>query len=140
MARIQAARAAEQKLILHTQLLGCFSTVIYLGGPVLVALAAFATYVRRLGPGDVGMTAAVAFPALAFFDLMRPPIIMLPMQIQSVINAAVALGRMQRFVDAPELVVPPLRAPRGGAGCGGSRFPAGRWPPSPPTPARGEVR
>ena len=45
---------------------------MYGSGPVLVALAAFLTYSLRGG----ALTAAVAFPALALFNLLRFPIIM----------------------------------------------------------------
>lgn len=49
------------------------------------------------------ITAAVAFPSLAFFDQLRFPIIMLPMQVMNFIAAHVALHRMQSFLNAEEV-------------------------------------
>ena len=46
-------------------------------GPVLVSLAAFGVY-AALG---LPLTAAVAFPSLALFNLLRFPIVMIPMQV-----------------------------------------------------------
>ena len=50
-----------------------------MSGPVLVSLAAFGTY-TALGHR---LTAAVAFPALALFNLLRFPIIMFPAQARA---------------------------------------------------------
>ena len=45
------------------------------------------------------LTPSVAFPALAFFNLLRQPLSMLPEQITNVINASVALGRVQKYME-----------------------------------------
>lgn len=45
------------------------------------------------------LTPAVAFPALALFNLLRFPITMLPWYLMEFINGWVALGRMQRFMQ-----------------------------------------
>ena len=54
----------------------------FMSGPVLVGLAAFGTFA---GMG-YNLTAAVAFPALALFNLLRFPIIMLPSQVRRVLE------------------------------------------------------
>jgi hypothetical protein len=46
-------------------------------GPVLVALAAFGVYTAM----GASLTAAIAFPALSLFNLLRFPIIMFPSQV-----------------------------------------------------------
>lgn len=79
--------------------MSCINTVMFSGGPILVAISAFGTY-AWLGNE---LTADVAFPALAYFDLLRFPIIMLPTQVMNFINASVALKRLQEFVDADEV-------------------------------------
>lgn len=53
------------------------NSATYTSGPVLVSLAAFAAYTWAGHP----LTAAVAFPALALFNLLRFPIIMIPTQV-----------------------------------------------------------
>jgi hypothetical protein len=53
--------------------------------PVLVSLAAFGTYAALGHP----LTAAVAFPSLALFNLLRFPIVMIPQQIFNLIAARV---------------------------------------------------
>jgi ATP-binding cassette subfamily C (CFTR/MRP) protein 1 len=47
---------------------------MYTAGPVVVALAAFSTYALLGHP----LTAAVAFPSLALFNLLQFPIVMIP--------------------------------------------------------------
>jgi hypothetical protein len=50
---------------------------MFMSGPVLVGLAAFGTHTAM----GYALTAAVAFPALALFNLLRFPIIMMPSQV-----------------------------------------------------------
>lgn len=101
--RLGAARAEERLAIRKTQLMQCLNTVMFSGGPILVAIAAFGTYAWQ---GNA-LTADVAFPALAYFDLLRFPIIVLPNQVMNFISARVALKRLQEFVDADEVEQPP---------------------------------
>lgn len=83
----------------------CFAALLQ--GPILVSLASFTTF-AALG---FQLTAAVAFPALALFNLLRFPIMQLPNQITNVINAGVGLGRLQAFLDADEMTPLPLEPP-----------------------------
>ncbi|GFR41153.1 hypothetical protein Agub_g1817 [Astrephomene gubernaculifera] len=97
--RIQQLRDCELAQIKRTQALSMFNTAMFMSGPVLVGLAAFGTFA---GMG-YSLTAAVAFPALALFNLLRFPIIMLPSQIMSFIQARVGLQRIQKFLEAEEM-------------------------------------
>ncbi|KAG2450119.1 hypothetical protein HYH02_000222 [Chlamydomonas schloesseri] len=97
--RIMGLRDNELRQIRKTQALSMFNTAMFMSGPVLVGLAAFGTY-AGLG---YSLTAAVAFPALALFNLLRFPIIMLPSQIMSLIQARVGLQRIQKFMEADEM-------------------------------------
>lgn len=54
-----------------------WNSILFNSGPVFVSLAAFGVY-QAMG---YQLTAAVAFPALALFNLLRFPILMLPMQV-----------------------------------------------------------
>ena len=64
-------------------------------GPILVSLSSFMVY-ALLGKQ---MSAAMAFPALALFNLLRQPLMMLPNYINSVINAKVSIGRLQTYLQ-----------------------------------------
>ncbi|CAG9462430.1 unnamed protein product [Pedinophyceae sp. YPF-701] len=96
--RILKLREDELRQVIKSQLVGLINTVVFLAGPILVTMVSFIVYVEM----DYKLTADVAFPAIALFNLLRFPILMLPMQINNLINASVALKRMQGFVDAEE--------------------------------------
>lgn len=104
--RLGRARAEERLAIRRTQLMQCINSVMFSGGPILIAISAFGTYAWQ---GNE-LTADIAFPALAYFDLLRFPIIMLPTQVMNFISARVALKRLQEFVDAAEVDQPPESA------------------------------
>ena len=61
---------------------------------MLVSLSSFMVY-ALLGKQ---MSAAMAFPALALFNLLRQPLMMLPNYINSVINARVSIARLQTYL------------------------------------------
>ncbi|GBF89551.1 canalicular multispecific organic anion transporter [Raphidocelis subcapitata] len=114
--RIGALREAELRAIRRTQLLGMINMSVFSTGPVLVSLAAFGVYAALGRP----LTAAVAFPSLALFNLLRFPIVMIPQQIMNMIAASVGVGRIQKFMDAAEQEgVAHLGAPAGAAAAGG---------------------
>jgi ABC-type multidrug transport system fused ATPase/permease subunit len=104
MKRLQEVRRDEWFAICKVQLVSTVNTITSHGGPILVAIAAFWTYTAC---GHV-ITADVAFPSLAYFDLLRFPIIMLPTQVMNVINARVALRRLQNFMNAEEVPTVPV--------------------------------
>lgn len=80
------------------QLVNGMNMLMFTGAPILVAMAAFATYTWQ---GNQ-LTADVAFPTIAYFDLLKFPLIMLPWQIIEFVSARVALTRLQNFVDSEE--------------------------------------
>ena len=112
-ARIGAARAKEVAAVRHLGMVNVFNNVLFGGAPVLISLAALLMFAGRGG----AITPAVAFPALALFNLLRFPVIMFPRQLTDIIAGRVALGRLQRFLGAERVpgraVLPP--APRGAA-------------------------
>ncbi|KAL0032002.1 hypothetical protein WJX77_000079 [Trebouxia sp. C0004] len=87
---IQIRRLAYLELI---------DSLVFGSTPILIALSAFSVYTAQGYP----LTPAVAFPALALFNLLRFPITMLPWSIMDCIEAWVALGRMQRFMQEDEV-------------------------------------
>ncbi|KAL1918432.1 uncharacterized protein VTP21DRAFT_3092 [Calcarisporiella thermophila] len=57
------------------------------------------------------LTPEVVFPSLALFNMIRIPLIMLPMVIAAVADAKVSLGRIQEMLLSPELdTLPPIVA------------------------------
>lgn len=75
------------------------SSYLYLQGPILVSLTSLAIF-TLLGNN---LTAAVAFPALALFDLLSQPVNYIPMIITELASARVALARISSFLAEPEL-------------------------------------
>ncbi|KAK9823545.1 hypothetical protein WJX72_003616 [[Myrmecia] bisecta] len=102
--RIEALREEEVAQIWKTGIIGIFNSMIFFSGPILVALFSFGTYVLMGYP----LTASVAFPALALFNLLRFPVMMFPNQITNLINGQVALRRIQGYMQAEEMEQAPL--------------------------------
>lgn len=63
-------------------------------GPVIVSLVSFAVFAAI---GNV-LTAEIAFTSLALFNVLRFPLIMLPQQIQGLVEARVSLKRINDFL------------------------------------------
>ncbi|EFN56982.1 hypothetical protein CHLNCDRAFT_143584 [Chlorella variabilis] len=100
--RITALREQELREIRKANLLSTVNNLVFGGGPILISLAAFMTYSALGYP----LTAAVAFPALSLFNLLRFPVMMFPQQatqIMNLINGKVALDRIQTFMRADEM-------------------------------------
>ena len=52
----------------------------------------------------------MAFPALSLFNILRFPVLMLPMQIMNLINARVSFKRVQDFFDTEDReALPPTK-------------------------------
>jgi len=109
--RIDALREEELTSVRRSALLSLCSSVLVSSAPVLVAIASFGVFAAKGGV----LTADVAFPALALFNLLRFPLIMLPSQLTNLVAAGVALGRLRVFLAEDEADAPPrLAAARGG--------------------------
>ena len=93
--RILSLRHLELTQIRHVAYLEVIQSLVFGSTPILIALSAFAVYTAQGYP----LTPAVAFPALALFNLLRFPITMLPWYLMEFINGWVALGRMQHFMQ-----------------------------------------
>jgi ATP-binding cassette subfamily C (CFTR/MRP) protein 1 len=102
--RILALREKELAEIRKSALIGTWNNILWQGGPILISMAAFLSYTAMGYP----LTAAVAFPALSLFNLLRFPVMMFPTQLMNIVNAKVALDRIQKFMEAPEMEQPPL--------------------------------
>jgi len=93
--RINELREAELKMIRKAAFYQIFNTIMFGGGPILVSLASFGAFTILGYP----LTASVAFPALALFNLLRFPVMMFPNQIMNLIAAKVALDRIQKYMQ-----------------------------------------
>eukprot|EP00216_Chloropicon_sp_CCMP2111_P001940 CAMPEP_0198246788 /NCGR_PEP_ID=MMETSP1446-20131203/46149_1 /TAXON_ID=1461542 ORGANISM="Unidentified sp, Strain CCMP2111" /NCGR_SAMPLE_ID=MMETSP1446 /ASSEMBLY_ACC=CAM_ASM_001112 /LENGTH=1394 /DNA_ID=CAMNT_0043931111 /DNA_START=581 /DNA_END=4768 /DNA_ORIENTATION=+ len=96
--KIRHAREQELRLVRRVAYLSIGNQIVFYSTPVLVALAAFWSYALR----GRTLTADVAFPALSLFNILRFPVLMLPMQISNIINARVSFRRVQEFLDREE--------------------------------------
>ena len=110
--RILELRREELRAIRAAALTGLWNSMLWLGGPILISMAAFATY-TWLG---YTLEASVAFPALALFNLLRFPVMMFPTQLENIINARVAIGRIQAFMEKEDMK---HRSSGGSGGSGG---------------------
>jgi ATP-binding cassette subfamily C (CFTR/MRP) protein 1 len=109
--RIDELREQELRSVRRSALLSLTNSVLVSSAPVLVAIAAFGTFAWLGG----ALTADVAFPALALFNLLRFPLIMLPTQLGNLVAAHVAVGRLGEFLGEDEAEAPArLGAARGG--------------------------
>ena len=93
--RINQLREAELKMIRKAAFYQIFNTIMFGGGPILVSLASFGAFTFQ----GYSLTASVAFPALALFNLLRFPVMMFPNQIMNIIAAKVALDRIQNYMQ-----------------------------------------
>ena len=82
-------------------------TVSALQGPIVVSLVSLGAY-TLLGHT---LTASVAFPALALFDLLSMPVNHIPSIINALAAARVAFDRISKFTAEPELDLRPAEAP-----------------------------
>ena len=98
---------------------GIFVVVLF-AGPIAVTVFCFGSYSiagNQLSP-------ASAYAALAYFSLLRFPMSFLPMLITMIINALVALGRIQGFLmreEATQVKVRKELDPRHVLSCPGFR-------------------
>ncbi|KAH8103346.1 multidrug resistance-associated ABC transporter [Cristinia sonorae] len=75
--------------------------------PVIAAVLSFITYSLSGHELDV----AIIFTSLQYFNIIRIPLVFLPLVIASVTDAIVALGRISKFLMAEEIAEPYLIEP-----------------------------
>lgn len=97
--RVKKERTSELGRLRSYLVFSSLSGMLWQSVPILVALASFATYVAM---GNQ-LTAAVAFPSLALFNILRFPMAMLPGVINNLIEASVSISRISSFLNAHEV-------------------------------------
>ena len=98
--RIVKERLGEVSEKWWVALTSAMNTAAVEGGPLVASILALTTY---------GMTASAplspptAFTALALFQILRLPIMLLPMLTGQIASAQASLGRLSEFLAAPEI-------------------------------------
>ncbi|XP_047482074.1 ATP-binding cassette sub-family C member 3-like [Penaeus chinensis] len=100
-AKVEEIRAEEIVLLKKVAFYKTFNSLVFNSAPYLVALATFTTFLLA-SPENV-LDAKKAFVSISLFNLMRLPLIQLPNTISQVIQANVALQRVQKFISAADL-------------------------------------
>ncbi|KAJ0391239.1 hypothetical protein P43SY_003827 [Pythium insidiosum] len=98
--RIMSWRHKEMKAIVKYLYMIALALFLFRSSPVCVAVVSFATYALVLGKS---LTPAKVFTAMALFNSIRDPLSTLPDTLQAIIQAYVALQRMQKFMDSEEV-------------------------------------
>jgi len=97
--RVTSERVAELAWIRTAGLLSAANMTQVTSLPIVLSTTAFVTY-SLLGNR---LDAAVVFPAIALFNVLRPPLLILPNVIVSISQASASVDRMERFLSAAEL-------------------------------------
>jgi ATP-binding cassette subfamily C (CFTR/MRP) protein 1 len=94
-ARVQEARQAELKELFKFTMLKAMFGVVWEGMGYVTTMVAFTAYSYF-----AVLSADVAFPALALFDILRMPMIMMPNIVGSMVTAHTAVGRVAAFLSS----------------------------------------
>ena len=92
-------RDQEMRILRYTAILNASVNFSWQMAPLLVALASFATFVLSGHP----LTPQTAFVALALFNIIRFPIIMVPYLISFLVECSVSITRMNKFLNHEDL-------------------------------------
>uniref|UniRef100_A0A8C6PLB0 Multidrug resistance-associated protein 1 n=1 Tax=Nothobranchius furzeri TaxID=105023 RepID=A0A8C6PLB0_NOTFU len=99
--KVSEIRKSELRVLKKAAYLGAVSTFTWVCAPFLVALSTFTVYVL-IDEQNV-LDAEKAFVSLAYFNILRFPLNMLPMVISSMVQASVSLKRLRVFLSLEEL-------------------------------------
>ncbi|XP_065072690.1 multidrug resistance-associated protein 1 isoform X3 [Ochlerotatus camptorhynchus] len=99
--QILVIRDKEVKVLKSAAYLNAGTSFIWSCAPFLVSLVTFATYVM-VDENNV-LNATTAFVSLALFNILRFPLSMLPMLISNMVQTAVSVKRINRFLNQEEL-------------------------------------
>jgi ATP-binding cassette subfamily C (CFTR/MRP) protein 1 len=96
--RIRANELAALTKLAYTSAIG-FSLIL-MSAPLIQPILVFLTYVSIQSQP---LTAAKAFTTVALFNIMRMPFAFMPMGLLQYIQSKIALRRLERYLDLPEL-------------------------------------
>lgn len=99
--QILGIRGKEIETLRGTAHLNAVTFFLWTFAPFLVSLVTFGTFV--LSDDDNILTATKAFVALSLFNILRMPLMMLPMMITNMIQTQVSVNRINKFMNSDEL-------------------------------------
>lgn len=102
--KITRLRGVEMRQLLFYDLGQACTWLLWSAVPLLIALSTFGAYVAIAGHS---LDVASALTALALFEILRFPLFMLPYVINMIVEAGVAVKRIQDFLSAPDYEPPP---------------------------------
>jgi ABC-type multidrug transport system fused ATPase/permease subunit len=105
--KINHLRQVEIKWLLVYDLGQCCTWLLWSAVPLMIAVCTFGAYVTIAGHS---LDVASALTALALFEILRFPLFMLPYVINMIVEASVAVNRIQQFLSAPDYTPPPKLA------------------------------
>uniref|UniRef100_H2Z8G3 Uncharacterized protein n=1 Tax=Ciona savignyi TaxID=51511 RepID=H2Z8G3_CIOSA len=99
--KVTSIRNKELKELRKAAYLNAASSFTFVCAPFLVSLTTFAVYV--LSDEKNVLDAQKAFVSLSLFNILRFPLMMLPMVVTSLVQASVSLQRLESFLNNEEL-------------------------------------
>jgi len=96
-------RNAEIKQLLRYKIANAATSVLYIGTPIMVSLSSFGLYVTVAGHT---LDTTTALTALVLFELIKMPLLMIPLFLNLGIECSVALERIRNFLMAPNFERP----------------------------------
>lgn len=98
--RILEARSEELNYLRKMAFVQAWNSMLVSSLPTALTIVAFTAFAATGKPLD----AAVVFPAIALFNVIRPPLLILPNILINSARAAASLSRLRKFLAADELV------------------------------------
>ncbi|XP_069971268.1 multidrug resistance-associated protein 1 [Penaeus vannamei] len=98
---VDKIRRKEMNLLQKVAIYRALNSFLSGTSPYTVALATFTTYLL-VSPENI-LDVEKAFVSISLFNIMRIPICRLPILVSDIIQATVALKRLQKFTNAEEL-------------------------------------
>ena len=105
MGQLDEKRNDELKSVRDSMLVGGFVGFFFTALPLIVTASTF-ILMAILDP--TGITAAKAYTALSLFQVLRFPLLVVPMMISRMMDIVVVNGRLTKFFNAPGRQVQPL--------------------------------
>jgi len=100
LSKILEARVLELDTKRKIALLGAAMSTLMMASPILVALFSFAVSTST----GASMTPSTAFSSLTLFNILRLPLMILPMLLGSLASANASLDRLSTFVSSADMV------------------------------------
>ncbi|KDQ52618.1 hypothetical protein JAAARDRAFT_40221 [Jaapia argillacea MUCL 33604] len=100
--RIASLRGAEVETIRKSAMARSLLIAVVIFIPILSAILSFITY----SLSGHTLNVATIFTSLQYFNIIRVPLIMLPIMLAVVVEAVISLGRISKFLVAEELDEP----------------------------------